>query len=156
MKYKNEDNDGLFEQVNEQLRHDLKQLYTPNGSVPNELDETVINQFREQQRVRRGKWQRIRYVAAAAIVLLVFGLTHINLRYTQTQYSANINTDTVPMDIDQNGMIDIADAFQLAKQIDASQRPSPHWDFNHDGSIDQSDVDLIAYRAVRLKSEEVL
>ncbi len=53
-------------------------------------------------------------------------------------------------DIDRNGVVNVLDAFTVARGI-KSHHTEPAWDVNHDGVIDQQDVDLIAMTAVRVK-----
>ena len=53
-------------------------------------------------------------------------------------------------DIDRNGRVDILDAFKLARHIESAGRTETEWDFNGDGLIDRSDVDVVANAAVRL------
>ncbi len=52
-------------------------------------------------------------------------------------------------DIDQNGRVDILDAFALARTIERGETP-PGWDQNSDGQVNQDDVDLVARNAVML------
>ncbi len=56
-------------------------------------------------------------------------------------------------DLDHNGSVDILDAYALARQIDKGQA-SKQLDLNHDDSIDQRDIDLLANRAVALNAGE--
>ena len=57
-------------------------------------------------------------------------------------------------DIDQNGEVNILDAFALARALDdpnvAANGGSSHWDQNGDGLTDDEDVQLIAMAAVTL------
>jgi len=53
-------------------------------------------------------------------------------------------------DFDRNGRVDILDAFKLAKSFEASNQLDNKWDLNGDGIINRSDIDSIAYTAVRL------
>ena len=56
-------------------------------------------------------------------------------------------------DLDDNGSVDILDAYALAKRIDAGDSAKAY-DFNGDHQIDQQDIDWIAKQAVTLNSGE--
>lgn len=57
----------------------------------------------------------------------------------------------VSQDIDQNGRINILDAFALARQMDSSHSGDLSADQNGDGHLDKTDIDLIAMSAVTLR-----
>ena len=54
-------------------------------------------------------------------------------------------------DVDQNGRVDILDAFALARRI--QQGAAGGFDLNGDGVVDKLDVDFVAAQAVRLRRE---
>jgi hypothetical protein len=54
------------------------------------------------------------------------------------------------MDVDQNGEIDIADAFLMSRRLRLDAPPPAAWDFDGDGSVDRADVDAVAAAAVSL------
>ncbi|MHC4229665.1 MAG: dockerin type I domain-containing protein, partial [Planctomycetota bacterium] len=53
-------------------------------------------------------------------------------------------------DIDQNGRVDILDAFKLARQIELAGSTEAILDINGDGLVNRDDVDMVALAAVRL------
>lgn len=57
---------------------------------------------------------------------------------------------SIEADIDRNGQIDILDAFALARRIESGDSRPDGADINHDGQLNQKDVDLIAMNAVTL------
>lgn len=59
----------------------------------------------------------------------------------------------LPGDFDQDGSVDILDAYALAKQIEQGL-PDNDFDLNADGQIDQRDIDWIANQAVALNTGE--
>jgi hypothetical protein len=61
-----------------------------------------------------------------------------------------------PLDYDGDGVIDILDAFALARTIENELAIEPMWDLNGDGVIDDDDVVVIAQAAVRLEPREVI
>jgi len=60
-----------------------------------------------------------------------------------------------PADIDHNGRVDMLDAFQLARRIEAIVEPTApldvRWDMNGDGRVDREDIKTVALAAVRLE-----
>jgi hypothetical protein len=53
-------------------------------------------------------------------------------------------------DIDQNGRLNILDAFKLARNIEAGLHLERTWDINGDGLVNREDVDKVAFAAVSL------
>lgn len=65
-----------------------------------------------------------------------------------------VPTQAVPAetaDLTGDGVIDVLDAFALARAIESGATPDPAWDLTRDGVIDESDVDAIARAAVSLR-----
>ena len=53
-------------------------------------------------------------------------------------------------DIDQNGEVNILDAFALARSLERQDATATRWDQNGDGHADEDDIQLIAMAAVTL------
>ena len=53
-------------------------------------------------------------------------------------------------DVDANGVVNILDAFALARQLNTGEKSPAVWDQNQDGRIDVADVELIAQSLVTL------
>ena len=56
-------------------------------------------------------------------------------------------------DVNQDGRVDILDAFQLAREIQSGAALPTALDFNGDGVVDRSDADVIASEAVSLEKK---
>jgi hypothetical protein len=54
-----------------------------------------------------------------------------------------------PRDIDENGTVDILDAYAMARRLESGESADT-WDFNSDGQLDESDIQLVAFDAVML------
>ena len=54
-----------------------------------------------------------------------------------------------PKDIDENGRVDILDAYAMARLLESGDHGGT-WDFNSDGQTDEDDVRLVALDAVML------
>jgi hypothetical protein len=52
------------------------------------------------------------------------------------------------MDVDGNGHVDVVDALVLRQHVEA-RAARAHWDFDRDGDVDVSDVDLLMKATVR-------
>ncbi len=121
---------------------DLRTLFKPQLSVPPEVDRVVIDKCHQHFIPKHWSHRISRHVslwriaAAAAVIIFAFSL--------------NLTQKPQAVDIDRNGRVDILDAFKLARHIESAGRTETEWDFNGDGLIDQSDVDTVAFAAVRL------
>jgi hypothetical protein len=80
--------------------------------------------------------------ALATACVAITGAVYLAVRSAETRNIADVNRD---------GTVDILDAFQLARTLEARSRPAPESDLNHDGTVDQRDVALIAAEAVKLQ-----
>lgn len=141
--------------ISSKLSADLKALFEPKVGVPAEVDRAVMEQAHKHLvPLQSSKERRLRIhwgwriAAAAAVIILAFSLD-LTKQPDQT-------TDSLPLskaqaeDIDQNGRVDILDAFKLAKHIESADSTETTWDLNGDGLIDRSDVDIVAHATVRL------
>jgi hypothetical protein len=54
-------------------------------------------------------------------------------------------------DINQDGHVDILDAFAAARQLKQGTVSNPHLDINGDGAVDERDIRAIATQAVKLE-----
>jgi hypothetical protein len=55
-------------------------------------------------------------------------------------------------DLNRDGVVDMLDAFALARQLEPGQAPRPQLDFNGDGRVDERDVQALAAQAVSLEA----
>ena len=80
-------------------------------------------------------------VAVAAMVLIAVA---------RFNFMEKIHTPQVAIvgDINNDGRVDILDAFVVARGIAHHEQLPAAWDVNGDGVIDQKDVDLLAQMAV--------
>ena len=137
------------------LSADMNALFEPQVGVPPEVDRAVMDRAHNQLTpLQSGKGRHLRIhwgwriAAAAAVIILAFSLD-LTKQPNQTIDSFSISK-TQAEDIDQNGRVDILDAFKLARHIESTGRTETEWDFNGDGLVDRSDVDMVAFAAVRL------
>jgi len=137
------------------LSADLNALFEPQTGVPPEVDHAVMDRAHKHLaplQSGRGKRLRIhwgwRIAAAAAVIILAFSLDLTKQTGPKTDSFSLSKTQAV--DIDRNGRVDILDAFKLARHIETAGHTETEWDFNGDGLIDHSDVDMVAFAAVRL------
>jgi Dockerin type I domain len=150
---KNENTDHSDDSVPEFVLSTLKDRYGPTPDVPTAIDQAILADAqrylaeRVQPVRRRRQWSVLRWatigstVAAACLMVVTFWPRHV----------ANDGLSSVAVnenDIDENGRVDILDAFVMARQIQTGD--SRARDLNHDGQRDQLDVDLVARNAVML------
>jgi hypothetical protein len=137
------------------LSADLKALFEPQVGIPHEVDHAVMDRAHKHLApLQSGKGRRMRIhwgwriAAAAAVIILAFSLDLTKQHDPKTDGFSLSKAQAE--DIDRNGRVDILDAFKLARHIESAGRTETEWDFNGDGLIDHSDVDMIAHAAVRL------
>ena len=146
------------------VRATLKNCYGPVPGVPSEIDNAILADARRhfeqhgpatlrparRRRVSAWQWTAIASTVAAACVVL------FALRPPQPNQESSVadRSDASPLDdelrsdVDQNGRVDILDAFVMARQLrDGSGEAR---DFNHDGRFDDLDIDFVAREAVKL------
>jgi hypothetical protein len=134
----------------------MEELFKPPVGVPPEVDRAVLDRAYKHFRQAPAESGRRRFhrawfwraAAAAAVIILAFSLD-------LTTRVERVGEPSVPakaqaVDIDQNGRVDILDAFKLARQIESAGPTEKNWDMNGDGIVDRGDVDMVAFAAVRL------
>jgi len=156
------DNDRHFDNdpdltVAPRFSEDLGKLFAPDRPIPASVNRAVAEAARRHIPQRRPRIWELRWAvpaAAAAAILVGISLWWLPAgSTTQTAREARPQAVAVSLpraDIDQNGTVDILDAFTLARHIEAKQPVDQVWDFNGDGLVDRRDVDTVALTAVRL------
>lgn len=140
--------------ISSKLSTDLKAIFEPQIGIPPEVDRIVMDRAHKHLvPFKSGKERRLRIhwgwriAAAAAVIILAFSLLTKQPEPIMDSFSLS---KAQAEDIDRNGRVDILDAFKLARHIESADRTELEWDFNGDGRIDRSDVDIVAHAAVRL------
>jgi hypothetical protein len=149
------DDDAEFK-VSHRLEANLEELFKPPAGVPPEVDRAVLDRaykhFRQIPAAsgrRTSHWTWLwRAAAAAAVIILAFSLNLTERTERPGERSGRATAQAV--DIDQNGRVDILDAFKLARQIESARPTEQDWDIDGDGLVDVDDVDMVAFAAVRL------
>ena len=142
------------------LAADLKGLHKEHIFVPPKVDQSILNAAREhlgetsrepvEQEAATQPWipQWAPWAAAAASLMLLLFLTLPGEKQPPISV-AKIS----PMDINEDGQVDILDAFTLASRIE-HRTLEEKWDINGDGQVDQADVEEISAFAVKLGPED--
>jgi hypothetical protein len=147
--------------ISSKLSADLKGLFGPQLGIPPGVDRAVMDRaYKHLVPLQSSKERRLRIhwgwriAAAAAVIILAFSLDLTKQSGPTTDHLSLVRAVREPPlqagDIDRNGRVDILDAFKLARHIESAGRTEKEWDFNGDGLIDRSDVDMVALAAVRL------
>lgn len=159
----------------DQLPHEvvaaLRERHSPPVTIPAKVDESILADARAQlQLVSKAKTQpqragRFRWIALSsgtlAAAVLLFALLPGSNELPQTRDMASalpasrsagpqatLSDSVNSADVDQNGDINILDAFALARQLGSPD--ADRWDQNGDNQTNQADVDLIAMNVVTL------
>ena len=161
----------------EQLPHEvvaaLRDRYGPENRVPEALDNVILSDAADHLRTispptplppsrRQKTWIAVSTGSlAAAMLLFVMWPDGIPQSQPVPERMAAAETADVgeadvehaafaSKDIDQNGAVDILDAFALARTVQTESSNLSRWDQNGDGQTDQDDINLIAMTAVTL------
>ncbi len=140
--------------ISPEFSADLNALLKPHFSIPYEIDRAVMDKAHEQFTQMHWGHRILRHIsiwrvaAVAAVIMFAFSLnlTHKPGRTTKK----SIPVEARAVDIDLNGRVDILDAFKLARYVESSERTEKKWDVNGDGLVNNDDVDMVAFAAVRL------
>lgn len=120
--------------------------------VPPTIDETILRQSRLQlskPERDRFRWRRLvpRFAIVATAIVLI--LAYIFVRPGSLAHRPQFARG----DVNQDGRVDILDAFVLAKHLKAGPVIGAQNDVNGDGVVDDRDVADIASRAVKLEKD---
>jgi hypothetical protein len=130
----------------------LKRLPQEPVFIPPTLDEAVLRAARrhlEGQRQARPGWLRLMpWVTAAAAIVLLASIPRF---FKQPAPGPARDAVLARWDLDQDGRLDILDAFALARELRQGGTRKMQWDVDGDGVVDERDVAAIAARAVKLE-----
>ena len=136
-----------------ELIHAFRQLRPKSIPVPRSLDDAVLKAARhalnqpvlvESTPVRWWavrnwpNWARIPGLAAAGLLLAFLAYWLVPSRFA-------------PEDVNRDRMVNILDAFQLARELRSGTPLPSRFDFNGDGIVNRADADAVASQAVRLE-----
>ena len=130
--------------IPERLAGDLRRVYRGTVAVPDEVDARILatatGVAKPKPVARYGarmplRWRVVKWVGVAAAVVLAFTIP--------TQLSRNSQAPVGPVaiagDVNGDGVLDILDAFALARAMR-----------DGDSSVTKADIDAATARAVRL------
>src|SRR5205814_6988851 len=103
------------------------------------IDQAILN--RARARFVRGRGSRALVLRISALVTAAAATITIAIYLTKPPQAVKQQEQVA---------IDITDALRIARDIRDGQASVSHDDFNHDGTVDQRDVDAVAMAAVRL------
>lgn len=135
----------------DELAGRLSAMHDRKLFVSSDLDDAVLARAREHfgeasPTVTRRFWLRIA-VPAAAAAMIALGVWVAWPGGNHAQQSTII---AVAGDADGSGVVDVLDAFTMARALDAGQPAPPTWDVTGDGRVDRDDVSAVAAIAVSL------
>lgn len=138
-----------------QLKAGLADLFGSAPAVSRFTDEKILAAARQESIGRNRRRWMIRYAigsiaAAAAVILIAIKTTHREQRMASSPSAAVASAE----DVNRDGKLDILDAYFMARKVADNQPLAKEWDFNNDGAIDNRDVDVVAFSAVKIKGGE--
>jgi hypothetical protein len=131
------------------LIHAIRQLRPRHIPVPRSVDDAVLNAARRALRQPEStpfrwwalqnwpNWARIPGLAAAGLLLAFLTSLFVPSRFASE-------------DVNHDRLVNILDAFQLARELRAGTPLPTSFDFNSDGIVNRADVDAVAAESVRL------
>jgi len=147
------DNDHHQDDAPQGLIHAFRQLRPKSIPVPRSLDVAVLNAARralnqpahvESATARWWAvqnwptWVRIPGLAAAGLAVAFLAFLLVPSRFA-------------PEDVNRDNVVNILDAFQLARELRSGAPLPSSLDFNGDGIVNRADADAIATESVRLE-----
>lgn len=171
--------DSTEHQLPEEVVAEIRKRSAQSLSIPQTVDQAILTDAGEVlQRITKPKRQHtgrkqwlvgLLTVGSLAATLLIAMVTQWNhagpVPSQEFARTAPARTDAMPSfdtatsdltaataaaDVDEDGRIDILDAFALARRIRTTKTELINGDQNGDGVVDGADVDLIAMTAVTL------
>jgi len=140
----------------ESLSMTAEMFSPPEMVIPEQADIAVMAIIRERAAATKRPRDRILVyicrgaIAAAAMVVLGLGLwlyPGLNQSGEKPAVAPVEKTAIHEADIDGDGRVDVVDAYLLACKVKSGSQ-AKRWDLNHDGSVDDRDVEVIAKLAV--------
>jgi anti-sigma-K factor RskA len=129
-------------------------LRLPLPSIPEAVEQRILWMARKEaadlrRAARRSQWRTVairRGAAIAAGVLLALGLLRAVVPWRTAR-----TTPALVADVDGNGVVDVRDAFLIARTLRTGADLPARFDVNGDHVVDGADVDLAARAAVALE-----
>jgi hypothetical protein len=128
----------------------LRQLRNKAAFVPPTVDEAVLRAARQHfARPPRKSWRWMILIPSfgVAALIAILGI------FWHRNPSSPAQPQLAREDINQDGRVDILDAFALAREIKTRATLTASDDVNGDGVVDEKDVEIIAARAVKLERD---
>lgn len=144
-----EENDKAL-RAPERLVGALKRLPRERVFVPRTVDDAVLaaarRQLRPEAKSGRGWWRLVPWAVGGAAAVIIGLITLQPGRDTpHDPVSARLE------DLNNDGVLDVLDAFALAREIEVGVSRSDSRDMNGDGRTDRADVEFLLAKAVRLE-----
>lgn len=127
----------------------LKKLPQEEFFVPRTVDESILKAARKQLRPaskNRRNWWRLVPWAVGATTAVVVGLIMLQPQWVPP----NVQAEARLQDLNHDGVIDVLDAFALARELEAGRTRPEARDLNGDGRTDQVDLGFLLAEVVRL------
>jgi len=126
----------------------LRQVAAQRIFVPPAIDQTILKAAERQLSHSRRRpavrvWRWAAGLATASAMVVAIGLVTTQSRHSAPAFAVE--------DVNQDGQIDILDAFALARQVKHGGSAEKKLDLNGDGIVDDKDIATIAAHAVKLE-----
>ena len=125
--------DDQFRDLPDGLVEDLGGLYRRPVAVPAERDRLILSGARAQMAKRR----RLRLVMRTPTI-------------PDVEKQVRPAVAVKAQDVNRDGVVNIVDAYELARKVESGGVAQTRWDFDGDGAVDRKDAEAIAIDVVSL------
>jgi hypothetical protein len=142
--------DDQLQELPDGLVEELGRLYRRPVPVPAERDRVILSGARAQMAKRRRLRLVMRLGGAAAAVAAVVALVLRTPEIPDAERQVRPAVAVKPRDVNRDNVVDIVDAYLLARKIEKGDVAQTQWDFDGNGAVDRKDADAIANEVVSL------
>ena len=134
----------------EQIDPQMRQLISGHFANAGEADRAHRSRRRWRLAAAAGG---LAAVVSVGALLVIPGVSRRPAESERSVALPDVPPVPAPADLDGDGVVDILDAYRLARRLESGEPLDGSHDLNGDGRVDRNDVRYLALEAVRLPEE---